>query len=453
MNSSSHPSPACVQAALAAFHRAASCIPAYRALLADNGICAEKVTSAENFKQLPVVDKANSFLRFPIEQLCVDGKLGDLASVLTSSGHSGSFAFGLTEKNAAHGAAAVIDDFLDGLFSVKSRRTLLINCLPMGVKVATEACTLAETSVRPDMAVGLVQAFGRHYEQIILVGETAFIKLLLELGEKKGIEWPSYLIHVAVGEEPLAENARKYLEGILGIETPSAREGLVFSSMGVAELGLNLFAEVPPAAPLILLRRLLHENDTVRRELLQGAECLPSLFTYDPGKIFVEFEPSGRLLITTLNLGLRLPLVRYATGDHGAILDVPETLRPAIEAAGISWDQISAVPIVMIYGRGQFVRAGNCAIYPEQIKEAIYLDPDLARQITANFRLLPDGNSARVRIQLSPGMSSSRDMERRFCEAIARYVAAPVMVSCEAYETFGSGMQLDYERKFDYLGP
>jgi hypothetical protein len=39
-----------------------------------------------------------------------------------------------------------------------------------------------------------------------------------------------------------------------------------------------------------------------------------------------------------------------------------------------------------------------------------------------------------------------------FADAISRYTDVPITVSCEAYESFGSGMALDYERKFDYLG-
>src|SRR6185295_12546343 len=107
-----------------------------------------------------------------------------------------------------------IDDALDSLFAVRSRPTLLINCLPMGVKVHTQVCTLAETSVRPDMAVGLVKTFGQHFAQIILVGEAAFLKHVLETGMRSGLDWRKYAVHVILGEEPLAENARRYLGDI-----------------------------------------------------------------------------------------------------------------------------------------------------------------------------------------------------------------------------------------------
>ena len=43
-------------------------------------------------------------------------------------------------------------------------------------------------------------------------------------------------------------------------------------------------------------------------------------------------------------------------------------------------------------------------------------------------------------------------IEKGFKDAISRYVRGSFEVACELYDGFGSGMALDYERKFDYLG-
>ncbi|MEO7413370.1 MAG: hypothetical protein ABIZ81_08425, partial [Opitutaceae bacterium] len=77
----------------------------------------------------------------------------------------------------------------------------------------------------------------------------------------------------------------------------------------------------------------------------------------------------------------------------------------------------------------------------------------LAKLTTANFRLVSGAESVRVRLQLSPGINSTAEMEREFHTSIARYTPSRFEVSCERYEEFGSGMSLDYERKFQYLGP
>lgn len=437
--------------ALAAFHRAAASVPAYRTILQEAGIEAGKIQHVADFSTLPILDKAGTFQRFPIEELCRDGEVGRLGSVLTSSGHSGIFAFGLNDAATLPAMSGWIDDLLDLLFAVRSKRTLLINCLPMGVKVPTQACTLAETSVRPDMTVALVKSLGRHFSQIILVGEAAFIKHVLELGRQSEVDWKQSLVHVILGEEPLAENARKYFEAMIGTDPRRPEDGVIASSMGVAEIGLNLFSEIPPASPLIALRRLLHENAELRGRVLGPGKTVPSLFTYDPRRIFTEFDSAGRLVLTTLDPYVRIPLVRYATGDRGRFLSLPEEIRPSAEAAGISWTLLQAIPIVAITGRGEHASAGEAPVYPEEVKEGIYHDHSLAPLTTANFRLVSGATHVRVRIQLSRGISRTVEIEKGFRAAIAHYVAAPIEVVCEPYETFVSGMSLDYERKFSYL--
>src|SRR4051812_43102107 len=188
------------------------------------------------------------------------------------------------------------------------------------------------------MVIGLVRAFGPHYEQLILIGEAAFIKLVAEMGDQQQVDWTQHRVQIIVGEEPLAENARKYLEAAFGMASEKNPRGIVFSSMGVAELGLNLFSEVPPPSLLIGLRRHLHENAGSRALVLGECDWVPSLFTYDRRRIFVEFDASDRLIVSTLDPTLRIPLIRYASGDHGRIVSLPPALRPTLEGLGLSWD-------------------------------------------------------------------------------------------------------------------
>jgi phenylacetate-CoA ligase len=454
MEKPSHTSPTAEMLALAAFKNAAKRVPAYQTLLRESGTRVEEIQTIEDFHRLPVLGKHDTFQRFGIEELCVNGILGRPGTVLTSSGHSGVFAFGLTDRAALASTVKWIDDALDMLFDVRSRPTLLINCLPMGVKVHTQACTLAETSVRPDMAVALVKAFGRHFAQFIVVAEAAFAKLVLENGKRSGIDWSRHAVNIILGEEPLAENARRYLGKILGHDISQPEKGMIVSSMGVAELGLNLFFEVPPVAPLILLRRALHEDASLRDAVLGGAATwVPSLFTYDPRRIFVECDASGRLILTTLDQELPIPLIRYATGDQATLVRLPLALRPALEAQGIAWESLHALPIVAIHGRGHHALAGDAPVYPEAVKEGIYHDPELAELTTANFRLVSGDTSALVRIQLSPDVRPTPEIQARFQSVLSKYVRAPYVVRIEAYEDFGSGMALDYERKFSYLRP
>jgi phenylacetate-CoA ligase len=436
-------------AVIAAFHDAAGEVPAYARILSEHGVDPAAVRDLDDFRrQVPIVDKAATFGRFPVAALCRGGELGRPAGVLTSSGHSGQFAYGLYDAAAAADEARRVDDALDRLLGVRRRATLLINAMPMGVKVPTRACTLAETSVREDMVTALVAQLGRHYEQLILVADAAFLKLVLEHGRQRGIDWRALRVHTIVGEEPLAENARKYLEGLLGCDPAHPDRGVVGSSMGVAERGLNLLYEVPP---LVALRRALHDSVPLRRRLLgPEATCAPLLFTYDPSRAFVEVVADGRLVVSLLPRRL-LPLIRYHTGDVAAAVG-PDMLAAAADAAGLPAAWFDGLPVVMVHGRGECARAGEQDVTAEQVKEGVYLDALLAAQTTANFRLASGEREASVRIQLSPGVAAGPALDEAFREAISHYVRAPVSVRCERYERFGDGMTLDYERKFDYLG-
>jgi len=439
----------CEHPVVGAFLAAARDVPAYKRILDEAGVDAAKVRSLDEFRCLvPIVDKKMTFGSFPVAQLCRHGQLAKPTSVLTSSGHSGQFAFGIYDSHTAQDEIELVDDALDMLLSVRSRTTLLINCLPMGVQVQTRACTLAQTSVRADMVTALVKQLGQHYEQIVLIGETAFIKHVLELGQVLGIDWQRLLVHVIVGEEPLAENARKYLADILATDAGRPETGLIASSMGVAELGLNLFLELPE---LIVLRRTLHEDPKLREAVFGNSPAnVPMLFTYDARRVFVEILDDGELVLSTLDTDRRLPLVRYRTGDIGAML-TPQDLARIIPGRNDGATAMEQLPIVAIQGRGKGVWAGAVPIYPEQVKEGLYYDPTLARMITANFRLSGGVQRGRLRIQLSPDVADEPALADRFAQTISRYVPAPLEVKCQTYESFGSGMALDYERKFAYI--
>ena len=79
---------------LMAFKRAAEKSPAYRAFLNKSGVDARKINSIEAYRTLaPILDKNNIFGETRIRDLCIDGNMDGLRSIMTSSGHSGIFSF------------------------------------------------------------------------------------------------------------------------------------------------------------------------------------------------------------------------------------------------------------------------------------------------------------------------------------------------------------------------
>ena len=126
-------------------------------------------------------------------------------------------------------------------------------------------------------------------------------------------------------------------------------------------------------------------------------------------------------------------------------------VRSAFETREISWKMLESVPIVAIRGRGEHASCEAGPVYPEAVKEGLYHDPALAELTTANFRLISTPLAVQIRIQLSPGVDSSPNLEGEFFAAISNYVRVPYSVTCYAYNHFPGGMSLDYERKFRYV--
>ena len=439
-------------AVLAAFGRAIAEVPAYREIFSAAGnVPASRIVDIESFRRFaPLLDKHNTFGAHEVRDLCLAGSLEGVRSFLTSSGHSGVFSFGVnTSENLARSAQS-IDMGLEYVFGVDRRSTLLINALPMGVKVHTRATVLAETSVRDDMVFALVKKFARDFEQILIVAEGSFAKKILEDGaENHGIDWPSMRIGLITGEEGIAENYRDYVGGLIGGDPDDpANDRLVMSSMGVAELDLNIFHETRDT---IRIRRLAHRNPALRRALFGDATAVcPMFFIYYPHRCYVE-ELAGNgtepeLVISMLSPEMKIPLLRYRSGDLGRVLDhgqVVETLARFGHA--ISPDL--KLPFVAVHGRGNVLATGANRLTPEEVKEAIYADRTVAASVTGNFRLLAGEKTIDVLLQLREGKHVGGDDEMRF-QALLPSFARPRFF---AYDSFPYGMCVDWERKFQYI--
>jgi phenylacetate-CoA ligase len=444
---------------LAVFHEAAQRVPAYRAILAEAGVRPDEIKTFADFQaRVPILDKKGTFGRFGIDELCLDGRLGRPHFLLPSSGQGGMFSYGVYSPSQALEARERVDAALDAVIGVKRQSTLLINFLPMGVKVPTAACTVVEVSVRPDMVTATVRKFASNFDQLLLASDAAIVKRVLELGREQGIPWNKLRTHILVGGEMLAENARTYLGSFLDTDLVTPRRGLVTSSMGTAELGLNLFSEIPigsghPPAELIRMRRALHGDRSLLESVAgAGSRAAPLVVTYDPRSLFVEILPDQSLVLTPLEPGRVIPLVRYYAGDRASFPNLtPDNASRLQKAAGIASNVLAEVPIILIHGRGTGVRCGEALVTPEQIKEGLYAEPSLVPLITCNFRLAAARERAVVRLQLSPGVASEPRLGQRFEQAIAPFVAAPVSVECVGHLDFKEGIGADYERKFAYL--
>jgi phenylacetate-CoA ligase len=438
---------------LAEFNRAATTVPAYRTLLEESGVRAGHVADVESFSLLcPVLSKRNTFERFPLEALSTGGRLGDVADVLTSSGHGGVFSFGVISRDEAAVSAQLIDQALDAAFDVASRRTLTINCLPMGVGFGSRCMTVATTSVREDMALALVERFGSHYDQVVLVGDPLFLKRLTDYSRDRGFDWTRYRVNVVIGEEIFGERFRGYLASCLGLNAARPDRGYIMSSFGVGELGLHLCYETPAT---IALRRAALVNPALARDLAgadAGRSAPPTMLSFDPQRTFIEVLDAdeagyGRMTVSMLDPSRTVPLLRYQTGDVVRLLD-----RTAIEATLKRHGVVlhSELPDALLALRGRegdrLPNGWHVGLY----KDALYANHQAARYLTGAFRVICAEGRTEMHVQLGPSQPSRRFIERAILEAIVPGMR-PERLVLWPYEQFPFGMRLDYERKFTHF--
>jgi phenylacetate-CoA ligase len=437
---------------LTAFRRAAAHVPAYRSLLAEHGVVPADIVDAASFSRLcPITNKAMTFDRVRLDELCVAGGLRDLAGVLTSSGHGGRFSFGLITRREVSDGADFLDQALDAAFQIRARSTLAINCLPMGVGFSSNVMTVATTSVREDMALGLVRAFGEHYDQILLVGDPLFLKVLTDRAIADDVDWSRYRVNVVIGEEIFGEHFRDYLAACLGLDADRPQGGYIMSSFGVGELGLHLCYETPAT---IAVRRAALRDPAFARDVLAAGETSPLVFAFNPLRTFIEIvEPDedgyGRMTFSMLDDQAPLPLLRYQTGDVARVLDAAH-LAHAVAERGIVLPADLPASLLALKGRDKdaLPNGSHLSIY----KDAIYADPLVARRLSGAFRLIFSGARCTMHVQLIDGGKPDAPLEQTLLRLIPG-PAQPARMVLWPYARFPFGMSLDYERKFSHYVP
>lgn len=447
---------------LAVFRRAATQSVAYRAVLAEAGIKVSDIQTPQDvLARCPVLNKANTFHRFSADQLlCSDIPATELASVLTSSGQGGNgFALGLTSRRQARSAAWLIDLGLELAFDIDKHRSLLVNCLPMGVTFASEAVCVANVSVREDMACAVIQQAGALFEQIILCGDPLFLKRLCDYSQDIGLDWRRHRVHVIIGEETFPETFRDYLAQVLGIQPDDPASGLIGSSMGVGELGLNLFNETRET---VALRRACIRHPALLKQLT-GVDLAvapaPTFLVYNPLRTLVEISSpdahgTGDLLLTMLDRQAPIPLIRYATGDRMQRIP-PEALARALADGGLPL-ALPTLPVVALHGRAKDRVPGGGHV--DLFKAALYQHPALAREMSGAHRIVQAEGRIRWEVQAGKGRPLTQEQAQGMVETLHDTLAPQLPgqaleVTVHAYDAFSHGKTIDYERKFAYWQP
>lgn len=434
-------------AALAAQHSAA-----YRVLLQEHRIEPSSLGLQTDLAALPVLTKANTFGRFALEQLARPTPANELADVLTSSGRGGrSFGFRLTARGQHETSWFDIDLGLQDVFKVDQQATLLVNCLPMGVVFRSRAVTVANVSVREDMACSILRDVGPRFQQTLLCTDPLFIRRLLDEAHVAGVDWKALNTSVIMGEEVLVEAQRDYIAARLGIDLENDPLRMIGSSFGVGELGLNLLFETRET---IRMRRAMRAQPEVA-QLLSGksdGSSVPSIFCFNPLRCHVEvLDPDsdgfGELCFTMLDPHAIIALPRYSTGDLGKLVTRPH----AAQAAQLSGTTMPWLPVVAVKGRMQDRPTGVPSV--ESIKELIYADHAIADQLTGAFRIAKD-DAGGVKLTMQTNNDRAAEdlgLRQQLVTLASRRLSIPLNLELLAPLAFPYRPLLDHERKFAYV--
>jgi hypothetical protein len=240
-----------------------------------------------------------------------------------------------------------------------------------------------------------------------------------------------------VGGEWTPESYSNYIESLIGPQR-------VISSMGMAELGLGYFYETDET---IMLRHLLCRERDVFKRLFGDLDFCPMIFAYDENQIYVEsvIEPEssmGSLVLSTVSQDRTLPLIRYKSGDKGEILSGEEINRVLRDYGEIPLISSPDTKILAHFGRGK----STSNIYPEQIKEIMFDNWEIAATTTGNFKLCKSRGSLQLSVQLKQGILPDHVWEEKYRQA---FITLPLNIKLYSFTNFP--YLLDFERKVNYV--
>jgi phenylacetate-CoA ligase len=121
--------------ALALFHEVARDVPAYALFLAEHDIDPDEISSFEDFRRLPLINKANYHSQFPLRDLCRHGRLAANDFVAVSSGSTGQPTFWPRFITDELSIARRFEQAFYDSFRADERSTLAVVCFALGTWV------------------------------------------------------------------------------------------------------------------------------------------------------------------------------------------------------------------------------------------------------------------------------------------------------------------------------
>ncbi len=438
---------ASIKKLLKTFHRSIKISPAYRDILQNHKLQTADIKNIRDFtSRVPVLNKENYFNHYTYSELLGENQ-DRMKSAMSSSGFSGNFAFGFSSERALKSGRSGVDTTLDYWFDISNRKTFIINCAPMGVHVET-SLPLAETSVRSDMALSLLKKVSPEYDQTILVGDPHFLKKLIEEGDEQKIDWKKLQVSIITAQDWLPETLRTYLANRLGIDIDNHDSRGIYATMGMTELGLNVFHE---SKYTVAIRRKIIHDEKLRKILVHSNQATsPYFFHYYPFRTYIEShktEDQEELLFSVVDKQSILPVIRYLTGDLGKVFAY-KNLSEILSDGYPQFIPDLKLPIAIMSGRTKSkIKSASGDLYIEDIKEKLYSDFLVTSSITGLLRIKPHEKRIQLSIHLKNKIQKNKSLEMKIYHLMNDHFSNEIEVKLFNYNEFLDGLELNYEKK------
>jgi phenylacetate-CoA ligase len=343
-------------------YRAASKrVPAYRDFLLKQSGRLPQVSTAEDFKNLPLTDKTNYILRYPLEELCLDGSLRGKHVLLKSSGTSGNPFYWPKLPSEEIDAPRLANLALGQIITDDLKPTLIVVGLALGpwstgttaawlFRTCTQnsdGVTLATPGNRPEDVLDVLKHLSPHFKQTLLFTYPPSAKAIFDLARSAEVRVDNLCLRLIVLGESISESYRERMSSMIGAVQNSLDR--VWSAYGSTDFG-----DVGVETPLcICMRKMLWEHGIA--QLITGENDLPMIFQGMQSETYFEVV-NGELVVSRMQ---GVPVVRYRTGDRADILPFYEMiarfsvngLNPLRDLKEKGHAPTVRTPFVLLYGR------------------------------------------------------------------------------------------------------
>lgn len=412
--------------ALNLFKEASKRVPAYKKFLKKNKINPEKIKTITDFKKIPFTDKNNYLKKYPLKDLCWDGKIERNTLFSVSSGSSGKPFFWPRSENLEIETSLNHALIFKKIFGVDKKSALVIDSFSMGIYIAgvitlnsslrSSELGMPITIITPGIEMNdilrAVKELGGNYDQIILAGYPPFVKDIIEEGELRGINWKKYTVKFLFATESISESFRDYvLDKVKSLDKLSDSINIY----GSADAGMLGF-ETPISTSI---RRLSLKNQKIYEDLWGENTFVPTFVQYNPMHKYFEIE-NDELIFSCYG---GLPLLRYNIHDKGMLYSFDELIKISKSNNSKITKEGWKLPFLSVFGKSDLtISFYGLMIYPQNIKSALehkkFVEKLTGRFLMQKRELKEMQQEWEIYVELKKGIKDSKNLRKKLKQHI-----------------------------------